>query len=99
MSLRAENDEHLVTLLARSRFNFVDVRKVLFEFLYNSRSQFAVRHLAAAKPDSSFYLIAVLQPLARVFHAIVVVVVIGAGAKLYFLDRNRYLFLLRLVRL
>src|SRR6185503_15338966 len=39
-----------------------------------------------------------LQPLARVLHAIAVVMIVGPGTKLHFLDRDDDLFLFRLVR-
>ena len=99
MSLRPKDDEHLVPFHPRPRFDFANVRQILLQFLQNARAQFAVRHFATAKPDRGFHLVAFLQPLARVLHAIVVVVIVCAGAKLNFLDRDRYLLLLRLVRL
>src|SRR5215217_4602476 len=54
-------------------------------------------HLASAKPDRGFHLVAFLQPLARMLHAVVVIVVVSTRPKLYFLDRDRYRLLLRLV--
>src|SRR5437868_11231824 len=54
-------------------------------------------HLAPAKPDRRFNFIAALQPLARVLHAVAVVMGVGAGTKLYFLDRDDDLLLFRLV--
>src|SRR5438105_2609503 len=38
-----------------------------------------------------------LQPVARMLHAIAVIMGVGAGAKLNFLDRDDYLLLFRLV--
>src|SRR6266516_1978517 len=56
-------------------------------------------HLSSAKPNRCLYFVALLQPFARVFHAIVVVVNVCAGTKLYFLDRDCDLLFLRFVRL
>src|SRR5207248_11409782 len=50
-----------------------------------------------AKPDRRFNFIAPLQPVARMLHAIAVIMGVGAGAKLNFLDRDDYLLLFRLV--
>src|SRR4029079_6294172 len=47
----------------------------------------------------SFHFVALLQPLARMFHAVVIVVVVGSRAKLGFLNSDTDLFLLGLVRL
>src|SRR5687768_5810386 len=97
VSLWSEDNEHLVPFHPRSCFDLADVRQVLFEFFQDARAQFTVRHLAAAKPDCSFHFVAVLQPLARVFHAVVVVVIVRSRSKLHFLDSDRDLLLLRLV--
>jgi len=98
MSLRPEDREHLVTLHAGPHFNFADVRQVFLELFQNSRAQFPVRHLAAAEPDRGLYFVAFSEPLARMLHAIAVIVLVGAGAKLNFLDGDDNLFLFRLVR-
>jgi len=98
MSLRPKDREHLVTFHAGPHFNFADVRQVLFEFFQNPRAQFPVCHFAAAEPDCRFHFVAFSEPLARMLHAIAVVVLVGAGAKLNFLDGNDNLFLFRLVR-
>ena len=99
MSLRPEDREHLVTLHAGPHFNFADVRQVFLELFQNSRAQFPVRHLAAAEPDRGLHFVAFSEPLARMLHAIAVIVLVGAGAKLNFLDDDDHLFLLGLVRL
>ena len=98
MSLRPEDREHLVTLHAGPHFNFADVRQVFLELFQNPRAQFPVRHLATAEPDSRLHFVAFSEPLARMLHAIAVIVLVGAGAKLNFLDGNDNLFLFRLVR-
>src|SRR6185436_19631024 len=97
MSLRPEDDEHLVPLHAWPRFNFTNIREVLLQFLEYPRTQLTVTHLAAAKPDRGFHFVAILQSLSRMLHAIVVVVIVCSRAKLNFLDRDCYLLLLRLV--
>ena len=99
VSLGTENDEHLIPFHARPRFYFTHVDQILFEFLQNARSEFTVRHFTSAKPDSSFDFVTVFQPLARVLHTIVVVVIVSTWTKLHFLDSNRHLLLLRFVSL
>src|SRR6266851_9514717 len=98
MSLRPKDREHLVTLHTGPHLNFADVRQVLLELFQNSRAQFPVCHFAAAEPDRGFYFVAFSEPLARMLHAIAVIVLVGAGAKLNLLDGNDNLFLFRLVR-
>ncbi len=56
-----------------------------------------MRHLAATKPDRRFDLIAIHQPIVRVLHAIFIIMIVGAGAKLDLFDRDDNLLLLRLV--
>ena len=56
-----------------------------------------MRHLAAAEPDGGFHFVTFLQPLACVLHPVIVIVVVGPGTKLNFLDYNRHLLLLRFV--
>src|ERR1044071_1333822 len=97
MSLRPKNDEHLVPFHPRPRFNFTNIREVLLQLLQYSRTQLTVRHLATANPDRRFHFVAVLEPLARMLHAILVVVIVRPRPELNFLDRDRYLLLLRLV--
>src|SRR5690349_6744666 len=99
VSLWSEDDEHLVPFHLRPCLDLADVRQILFELLQNARAEFAVAHLAPAKPDRGLHFVAFLQPLTRMFHAVVVVVVVGAGAKLYFLDGDCDLLLLRLIGL
>jgi hypothetical protein len=98
MSLRPKDREHLIALHTGPHFNFANVRQVLLKLFQNPRTQFAVRHLAAAEPDCRFHLVAFGKPLTRMLHAIGVIVLVRAGAKLNFLDGNDDLFLLRLVR-
>src|SRR5215212_9973071 len=86
VSLRPEDDEHLVPLHTWPSFNFTDIHEITLQPLENPRTQFTVRHLTATKPDGSFYLVAILQPLARVLHAIVVIVIVRSRSKLNFLD-------------
>ena len=57
-----------------------------------------MRHFAATKPNRGLHLIAFFEPLAGMLHAIVVIVIVRARPKLYFLNCDRYLFLLGLVR-
>src|SRR3954447_14883402 len=97
MSLWPKNDEHLVSFHSWPRFNFTDIHEVLLQSLQYSRTQLTVRHLAPAKPDRRFDFVAFLEPLARMLHAILVVVIVRSRSKLHFFDRDRYLFLLRLV--
>src|SRR6185436_18603840 len=97
MSLWPKNDKHLVPFHSWPCFNFTDVRKILFKFFQYARTQFTVRHFAAAKPDCGFHFVAILQPLARMFHAVVVIVIVGTRSELNFIDRNRYLLLLCLI--
>src|SRR5690349_13035261 len=97
MSLWSKDDEHLVPFHPWPCFNLTYVHEVLFQFLQYSRTQFTVRHFAAAKPDRGFDLIAFLEPLARMLHAILVVVIVRSRPKLHFLDRDRYLLLLGFV--
>src|SRR5687768_18376744 len=99
VSLGPEDDEHLVPFHPWPRFYFPDVRQMLFQLRQNSRAKFPVRHFASAEPDGGLYLIPFLRPLARGFHAVVVIVIVRAGAKRCFLDRNRDLLLLGLIRL
>src|SRR6185369_11608612 len=97
MSLWPKDDEHLVPFHPWPCFNFPYVHEVLLQFLQYSRTQFTVRHLATAKPDRRFDFVAILEPLARMLHAILVVVIVRSRPELHFLDRDRYLLLLRLV--
>src|ERR1041385_4543105 len=97
MSLWSKDDEHLVPFHPGPRFNFANVYEVLLQFLQYARTKFAVRHLATAKPNRRFDFVAILEPLAGMLHAIFVVVIVLARSKVNFLDRNRYLLLLRLV--
>src|ERR1051325_8725478 len=97
MSLRTEDDEHLVPFHPWSCFNFTDVREIVFQSFQNPRSELTMRHLAAAKPDRGAHFVAILQPLARMLHAIFVIVIVGSRSKLNFLDRDRHLLLLRFV--
>src|SRR6185437_1759499 len=97
MSLWPKDDKHLVSFHPRARFNFTNIGEVLLEFFQYARPEFTVRHLATAKPDRRFNLVALLEPLARMLHAIFVVVIVRSRSKLYFLDRDRYLLFLRLV--
>ena len=99
MSLRSQNDEHLVPFHSRPRFYFADLDQILFEFLQNARTQFPVRHLTPAKPDRSLNFIAAFQPLARMLHAIVIIMIVRARSKLNFLNSDCYLLLLCLVGL
>jgi len=98
VSLGSENDEHLVPFHSRPRFDFADVRQVSLQSLENARAELAVRHLASAKPDGRFHFVAILKPLAGMLHAVIVVVIVGGRPKLHFLDRDRDLLLLGLVR-
>src|SRR5690349_23616548 len=97
MSLWSKDDEHLVPFHPWPRFHFTDVYEVLLQSLQYSRTELTVRHLATAKPDRRFDFVAILEPLTRMLHAILVVVIVRSRSKLHFLDRDRYLFLLRLV--
>src|SRR5215211_747829 len=97
MSLWSKDDEHLVPFHPWPCFNFTYVHEVLLQLLQYSRTQFTVRHLAAAKPDRGFDFVALLEPLARMLHAILVVVIVRSRSELNFLDRDRHLLLLRLV--
>src|SRR6266550_8426229 len=97
VSSGSQNDKHLVPFHPRPCLYLAHIHQIVFQLLQNARTQLTVGHLAAPKPDCSFHLIAALEPLARVLHAIVIVVIVRAGTKLHFLDRYRYLFLLRLV--
>ena len=98
MSPGPKNDEHLVPFHPWPRLYFSDLDQILLEFLQDARAKFSVRHLTAAKPDCGLHLVATFQPLLRVLHAIVVIVIVRARSKLYFLDGDRYLLLFRLVR-
>src|SRR6185436_1149185 len=60
MSLRPEDDEHLVTFHPWPCFNFTNVREILFEFFEDSRTQFTVSHLAPAEPDRGSHFVAIL---------------------------------------
>ena len=98
VSLRSEDDEHLIPFHSRPCFDFADVRKIPLQSLEDARAELAVRHLASAKPDGGFDFVAILEPLAGMLHAVVVIVIVRAGPKLNFLNRDRDLFLLGLVR-
>src|SRR5689334_5228859 len=97
MSFWPKDDEHLVPFHPRPRFNFTNIGEVLLQFFQYAGTEFTVRHLATAKPDRRFDFVAILEPLARMLHAILVVVIVRSRSKLHFLDRDRYLLLLRLV--
>jgi hypothetical protein len=96
--LGPEDYEHLIPFHAGPRFDFAYVREVVLEFFEDARAELTVRHFPTTKPDRGFNLVAVLQPLTRMLHAIVVIVIVGAGTELHFLDRDRDLLLLGLVR-
>src|SRR5215510_1578283 len=97
MSPRPEDSEHLVPFHSWAHFNLANIGQILFQLLEDARSQFAVGHLASAKPDCRFHFVAFLQPFAGVLHTIAVVVHVGAWAKLNFLDGDDDLLLLSLV--
>ena len=97
MSLRPQDDKHLVALHARARFHLTYIDQILFQFLEDARAQLSMRHLAPAKPDGCFNFVTVFEPLASVLHAVVVIVIVRAGTELHFLDGYRYLLLLGLV--
>src|SRR5688572_29412833 len=97
MSLWPEDDEHLVPFHPGPCFNFANVSEILLQLFQDPCSQFTVSHFATAKPDRGFHFVAILKPLTRVLHAILVVVIVSSRSKLHFLDGNRYLLLLRLV--
>src|SRR4029077_7134589 len=99
MSLGPEDDEHLVPFHARPRFYFANFDQILFQLLQNSRAQLPVRHLTTTKPDGSLHFVAALQPLTRMLHAIVIVMIVRARSKLDFLNSDCHLLLLRLVGL
>src|SRR5262245_10877616 len=99
MSLGAKDDEHLIAFHSRPRFNFSDVRQVLFQLFENACAEFPVRHFAPAEPNRRFYLIALLQPLARMLHSITVIVIVRPGTKLHFFYSYGDLLLLRFVPL
>ena len=99
MSLGTQDNKHLVPFHARPCLYFAKIDQILFKFLQDACSQLPVRHLATAKPDRGFHFIAALQPLARVLHTIVVIMIVRARPKLHFLDGNCYLLLLCLIRL
>ena len=99
MPLGRKDNEHLVAFHTRPRFDLADIRQIFFEPFENPRAEFPVRHLAPAKPDRRFDFVAVVEPLARVLHAIVVIVIVRARTKLDLFDGDDDLFFLRLVRL
>src|SRR5678816_1341125 len=94
MSLWPKDDEHLVPFHPWPCFNFTYIREVLLQFLQYSRTKFTVRHFAAAKPDGGFDFVALLEPLARMLHAILIVMIVRSRPELHFLDRDRHLLLL-----
>src|SRR5258705_481459 len=99
MSFGSENNKNLLAFHSRARLYLAHVGKVLLELCQDTRTQFAVRHLASTEPDSGLNFVAALEPFTGMLHTIVVVVVIGAGPKLDLLDGDRYLLLLRFVGL
>ena len=98
VSLGSEDYEHLVSFHSGSRLDFADVRKVSLQSFEDARAELTVRHLASAKPDGGFHFVAILEPLAGMLHAVIVIVIVGAGPELHFLDRDRDLLLLGFVR-
>src|ERR1044072_2535479 len=60
MSLRPEDDEHLVPFHPRSCFNLTNIHEILFEFFQDSRTQFTVSHLATAEPDRCSHFVTIL---------------------------------------
>ena len=97
ISLRHKDRKHLIAFHARPDLGITDVGEILFELFEDSRAQLAVGHLAPAKPDRGFNFIAARQPLARMLHAIAVIVGVGAGTKLNLLDSDDDLLLFRFV--
>src|SRR3954462_8985185 len=97
MFLRHKDREHLITFHARPHLDITYVSQIFFQLLEEARAQFTVGHLASAKPDSGFHLVAARQPLARMLHAIAVVMQVRAGTKLHFLNSDDDLLLLGLV--
>src|SRR5258706_9022098 len=97
MSLRPKDREHLVAFHAGSHLNFADVCQILFQLLQNARTQFPVRHFAAAEPDGGLYFVAFSQPFARVLHTVAVIVFVSARPELNFFDGDYDLFLLGFV--
>src|SRR6266850_4403424 len=99
MSLGPQDDKHLVPFHPRPCLYFANFDQILFQLLQNSRAQLPVRHLTTTKPDGGLHFIAALQPLTRMLHAIVIVMIVRARSKLNFLNCDCYLLLLRLVGL
>ena len=97
MSTRLKDCEQLISFHAGRDFNFSDIIEVMRQLFQDAGAQFSMRHFASAEPDCGFNFIALLQPLAGVLHAIAVVMFVGAGTKLNFLDRDDDLLFLSLV--
>src|SRR5689334_19348673 len=98
VSLGPEDYEHLVPFHPGPRLDFADVHQVPLQSLENAGAEFAVRHLASAKPDGRFHFVAILEPLAGMLHTVIVIVIVRARSKLHFLYSDRDLLLLGLVR-
>jgi hypothetical protein len=99
VTLGREDNKHLIAFHARTRFDLCDVQQILLKLFENTRAQLAVRHLAATKPDRRFDLVAACEPLARVLHTIIVIVIVRSRSELDLFDGDDDLFLLGLVRL
>src|SRR6202048_4146901 len=99
MSLWSKDRKHLVALHSGPHLNFADVRQIFLELFQDAGAPFAVRHLATAEPDGCLDLVACLQPLTRMLHAIAIIVLVRAGAEFNFLYGDDHLFLFSLVRL
>src|SRR5256714_452394 len=88
--------------VARVRVPALDLARVggvLFGAPGLFRAHLAVRYLPSAEEDRGLTLVALSEPLARVLHLEVVVVLVGAWSELDLLDDDDHLLLLRLARL
>src|SRR6185437_451368 len=99
MPLGPQDDKHLVPFHARPRLYFANFNQILFQLLQNSCTQLPVRHFTTTKPDGGLDFIPALQPLARMLHAIVIIMIVRARSKLNFFNSDCYLLLLCLVGL
>ena len=87
-----EHNKHIHSFEFRPDFHCARLGKVQLELLQQRKAQFFVSNLAPAKVDRGLYLVSLMKQPGGVVLLKLVIVLVGAGPKLYFLNGNESLF-------
>src|SRR6056297_3515552 len=90
---RPDHHHHLATFHPRHVLDLAEVLDVVGDPFEQFPAEVLVRHLAAAKPHGDLHLVALFEKLHDIAHLDVVVVGVGVGAELHFLDLDGRLLL------